>query len=173
MKLLQALVPAMALWCAPALAQTPRLSLWITEAIGATNAERCAHPALADSRKLEALRAKITYRIEDSDVARWEPATASWTLHDDAAMSARDRAWKIVDRCFILWVDGKPVATGVALWTHSARMVDLPVLAIGVKGNALSLRLGSRHGGPDTAPVAREQINSALEGKRFPSSARQ
>ena len=164
MKLLQTLIPVAALWCAQAAAETPRLSLWITEAIGASNAGQCG---LQGAMHMEALRAKVTYRIDDAEVAAWDPDTATWTLRD-AGVSARERARQIADHCFILWIDGKPAATGVALWTYSARLVSMPVLSVSMASSVVSLRLGTNHGGSTSAPVAYERIKEALKTKTMP-----
>lgn len=172
MKLLQALILSTALWGAGAVAETPRLSLWITEAIGATNAAQCAQPAPHDSTKLAALRARATYQVEEADVALWDRATATWTLRDDGT-PLRERAWKMADRCFILWIDGKAVATGVALWTYSARLVRMPVLSLSTEGGALSLRLGANHGGSSSIPVVPDRIDEvlkAVQGRNGPGA---
>ncbi|WP_255990119.1 hypothetical protein [Chitinolyticbacter albus] len=164
MKLLKILIPAAVLCSAQAAAETPRLSLWITEAIGATDAGQCAQPALHSEMKLAALRAKISDRIDDADIAFWNPATATWTL-GDAATPASDRARQIADHCFVLWINGKPTAAGVALWTHSARLVHMPVLGVSVADGALSLRLGAQHGASPNPPLAFEGINEVLKEK--------
>lgn len=170
MKLLQALIPAAALWCTQAAAEAPRLSLWFSEAIGASNAEQCARPAPLDNMKLEALRAQVTHRLDDRDVVLWDPATATWTLRD-AGVPARKLAWQLVDRCFMLWIDGKPAAAGVALWTHSARLVSMPVLGVSVEDGALSVRLGADHGGSSSVPVVYERIKEVLKTKTMPGKA--
>ncbi|HSC79493.1 MAG TPA: hypothetical protein VLC08_03990 [Chitinolyticbacter sp.] len=144
--------------------ETPRLSLWITDAIGTTDAGQCAQPALHSETKLAALLTKVSYRIDEADVAYWNPATATWTLRD-ASIPTQDRARQIADHCFVLWLDGKPAAAGVALWTHSARLVHMPVLGVSVANGAVSLRLGTQHGSSPNPPLAFEGINEALKEK--------
>lgn len=164
MKLFQLLAPIAVLWSAQAMAQTPRLSLWITEAIGATNAAQCALPAMQDDMQAAALRMNVTYRIDDTDVAAWDPATATWLLRT-TDIPAREHARRLADHCFLLWLDGKPAASGVALSTYSARLVSMPVLGVHVAGNTLSLRLGANHAGRLSAPVARHGIDEVLRMK--------
>lgn len=164
MTLLKTLCTVAVLTCTQAHAEAPRLSLSITDAIGATNASQCALPGISMHLRPKLWQEKTTYQLTDTDIASWDPATAVWTLHR-TGVPANDSARRVVDHCFVLQVDGAPIASGVALSTYSARLVSMPVLGVSVKGDTMSFRLGANTASESSVPVLHDRIGKALEGK--------
>lgn len=126
-----------------AAAEQPRLALWITEPIGATDGSRCnLHSASADTVPLPVVAPTLTER----DIRAWDPQTARWTL-DPAHFSGNESAQKLRDHCFILALDGKAVSSGMALSEHSARLSGFPTLIVMNRNGAIVLELlSSNHG---------------------------
>jgi hypothetical protein len=169
MKPIKTLFTLAILICAYAQAESPRLSLSITEAIGATDARQCALPARLVQMHPESWKKKITYQVTDADITGWDPVKGIWNV-SGASIPAPDIARRVVDRCFIILVDGKPVASGVALWTYSARLMRMPVLGVSASADSVSFRLGANYASQSSMPVVWDAINKALEGKPQPAS---
>lgn len=129
----------------------PRLALWITDPIGMTNGEHCVLPA---NTALPASAPTVT----EKDVVAWQAETFSWTL-DSSRFAGSDGAWKLQDHCFVLAVDGKPLASGLALSSYSARLTGLPTLIVTQRKESLTLQLMS---GNHVGPLARSLHSDAI-----------
>lgn len=127
-----------------AAAEQPRLALWITEPIGTSSGSKCnLNLSAADAAKLPVTSPTLTER----DVIAWNPSTARWKL-DPARFTDNEHAQQLKDHCFILAIDGKPAASGMALAEYSARLSGFPTMIILSRNNALELELlSNNHGG--------------------------
>lgn len=133
-------------------AESPRLTLWITEPVGATNAAHC-----------HAIAPRIPPGppdITEHDVTGWDPESAAWIL-DPNRLS--ETARMPADRCFVLALDGK-IISGVILSTHSARLIRFPTLAVDTRKCMLSWRLTSGHGGA-AFPLEHELLDRILKAQ--------
>lgn len=137
-------------------AVSPRLALWITDPIGATNAAQCHQMAL---RQPPATSPTATER----DVTGWDRRDATWTL-DPARHAGAEVAESMTDHCFVLSLDGKLIS-GVVLSRHSARLVRFPTLAVSSRDGVLSLRLLSGFAGEATPPLDSERLDRILHDK--------
>lgn len=129
----------LALVSGTAFAEPPRMSLSITQPIGAAAGDLCVKDTIREPLPVGGLM------LTERDVASWEPATGIWVL-DPARLSGFDNGWRLVDHCYELAIDGKVISKGMVLWMHSARLIRFPVLLVASQKKSLSLQLRSGHG---------------------------
>jgi hypothetical protein len=126
-------------------ADAPRLALWITEPIGASDGSKCGLARIPLSGAPFPLP-ETSPTLTERDVNAWDNSTARWTLNP-ARFAASGDGQKLEDHCFVLALDGKPAASGMVLSSYSARRTDLPTIITTRKGNTLVLELlSSSHG---------------------------
>ena len=135
---------------------SPRLALWITDPIGATNAAQCHQMA-----RLRPPAASPT--VTERDVTGWDMRNANWTL-DPVRHAGAEVAGSMTDHCFVLSLDGKLIS-GVVLSLHSARLIRFPTLAVSSRDGVLSLRLLSGFAGEATPPLDSERLDRILHDK--------
>lgn len=149
-----------ALLCATAIAaaaDAPRLALWITDSIGATNGSKCRFPNAAVSLRLPTTTPTLT----EQDVIAWNANQGRWTLAPDRfpVSAAFD---KLQDRCFVLAIDDKLAASGVVLASYSARLIDFPAISVINQKDKLDLQLTSTFHGSFMHPIQTEALNAVL-----------
>lgn len=126
-----------------ALADAPRLQLFITAPIGASDAGMCYQPTPLPARLESPPKAGVV--LTEQDVVKWERESGRWTI--DPARFAGDQAgWKLADHCFVLAIDGRVVTNGVVLWSHSERLIRFPTVSITADDKLLVLQLTSEFG---------------------------
>jgi hypothetical protein len=140
----------------------PRLMLWVTDSIGASNAAQCKQEELP-APKLPTRAPTLT----EQDVAAWDAHSARWTLKPSRFATA-DAAHNLQDHCFVLAIDGKLVSSGAVLSSHSARLITFPTLSVLTQNNAVSLQLNSGHRGPRSQPIHVDALDAVLA--RLPAS---
>lgn len=114
-------------------ADAPRLALWVTDSIGMSAADKCNLPAASG---LPATSPTLTER----DVTAWNADNARWTLRT-TRFAGGDAGQTLQDRCFVLAIDGKLIASGVVLSSYSARLIEFPIISVQNRNNALDLQL--------------------------------
>lgn len=117
----------------------PRLALWITEPIGATRHIQCPHQT-APGMALQLPESQPT--LTEHDITAWNTRNGRWTLNA-ARFAGVEAAQKLQDHCFILAIDNKLIASGVALSSHSERRVKSPTLSVSSQKRGLVLQLTS------------------------------
>ncbi len=118
-------------------AEMPRLSLWITDSVGAGNGAEC------DLSKDSAARSRVPLKpptLTEDDVAAWNPDTALWTLNP-VRVSRSDGSQKLIDHCFVLAIEGKVISSGIVLSSYSARLVRFPTINVFTRQDAVDLQL--------------------------------
>jgi hypothetical protein len=125
-------------FCASAAcAEPPRMQLWITQSnAGLTDVSVCRPPTDSSAPP------NISLLLTEHDVVAWSKQTGAWSL--DAHRFPNTKAgWQLVDHCFVLAIDGKPISSGVVLWKHSARLTKIPTLLVSMRHHSLMLQLAS------------------------------
>jgi hypothetical protein len=150
---------------AAAQAQTQRIQLAITAEIGNTSGAQCGLSSAALATALDHPSAKNLI-LTEKDIVHWDTDKGDITL-------PRDRfgdPWRIQDHCFVLTIDGKPVASGMALSSHTARLTRFPILQVITAGstgdlrNGVVLRLTSGNEGGAVRPIFRNELDTVLYG---------
>lgn len=147
---------------APA-ADDVRLALWVTDRIGVNSGIECYR---TDSAAMPLLPA-TTPTLTEHDVTAWNPTQGRWTL-DPARFAGTDAEKKLVDRCFILAIDGQPVSSGVVLSEYSARLTGFPTINVMNRNNVLDLQLLSSNHGPHMRLIHIDALKDVLSPKPAP-----
>jgi hypothetical protein len=150
--------------------QTNRLSLWITDTLAARGnaADACYLPANAAAPALPPANADT--RITEHDVESYARDTARWSLDPKRipASVARDR---LLDRCFVLAIDGRVVSGGVVLSSHSARLTGGPTIFVYERGGRIMLELLSSGHGPNMRHPLMPELDRIFAAKPAPNTA--
>lgn len=109
------------------------LSLWVTNTFGLTDGHQCVQPV---GSALPSTSPTLT----DEDVFLGDEGLAYWVLDTDA-FEAPESEFALTDRCFVLALDGRLIASGVVLASRSERLTALPTLIVDEMGKAVRLRL--------------------------------
>lgn len=138
-----------------AAAEAPRLVLSITESIGQSDGEQCT------LGKLPAMASPVSLTLTEWDAVAWHAEYGRWTLDPnrfpiDGAMP------KLVDRCFILSINGKVIEAGVALSVNTPRMTGYPTLNVIPKDGDLVLQLTSGNHGRHIRLLHRQAMDAVL-----------
>lgn len=137
-------------------AEVPRLALWITDPIGLKPVEVCAQP-LAPGMELPVTAPSLT----DRDVTGWNRDSGRWTFSPASLAGGESR---LKDHCFVLAIDGRLVSRGVVLSSHSARLVEFPVISVHDHDHATDLRLTSGNNGLGARRIHVEALDAVLAG---------
>lgn len=165
MKRLTLFLSSLAFSATACAADAPRLMLWVTDSISATNGAHCRLAELP-APTLPALQPSVT----EQDVTAWDPLSARWTLNP-ARFAVAAAAHTLQDHCFVLAIDGKFVSSGVLLSEHSARLIDFPTISVSTQDNVLSLQLNSSHRGGHRRPIHVDALNGVLGQRPVPTQA--
>lgn len=145
----------------PAFAQTPatpRLMLWATGPIGASDGAQCA---LAQDAQQEAAAMAARTTLTEEDVGSWNPVNGHWVLAP-RFFSADSAAQLLRDHCFVFAIDGKVLARGMALASESARLTALPTLRIHRNGNAPYVQVTSGNQGNPAQVIHADALDAVL-----------
>jgi hypothetical protein len=139
----------------------PRLMLWLTESIGATDASQCnLHTTSNIAHPLPA----ITPAVTEKDVIAWDLNTVLITL-DPARFNSGNAIYALQDHCFILAIEGKMVASGVVLSSYSARYIRFPTLRVFNRKEEIDVQLTSDFTGYNSTPILVNKIDAVLGRK--------
>ena len=156
MKNLALLLVTLVFSTAASAADAPRLMLWVTDSIGASNAAQCKLAELpAPSLPTKAPT------LTEQDVAAWNAHSARWTLNP-TRFTGSDAAHTLQDHCFVLAIDGKLVSSGVVLSLYSARLITFPTLSVLSQDKAVTLQLNSGHQGNRSQPIHVDALDAVL-----------
>lgn len=134
---------------------TPRLELWITEPIGATNASQC---------NLQASPATLPLTqptLTEQDIIAWDSSKAFWTLNP-VRFSRSNAMQQLQDHCFVLTIDGKLLSSGVVLAAYSARLIRFPTISVHHRNKFLDLQLTGGFYGSHSQPILVNELNAVL-----------
>ena len=159
MKKLSALLVGLTL-SASAAAASPRLALWITEPIGATNGTQCNLQTSFIPKELSTMQPTLT----EQDITAWDTVRAIWTLNS-ARFDSNNDVFKLQDHCFVLSIDGKLISSGVVLSAHSARWIGFPTLRVYDRGGEVNLQLISSNQSSNVRPIHVDALDAVL-GRR-------
>jgi hypothetical protein len=144
-------------------AQAQRVQIAITAQISNTSGAQCGLPSTVLATALDHPSPKYLI-LTEKDIVHWDADKGDMTI-------PRDRfgdPWRIQDHCFVLAIDGKPVASGMALSSHTARLTRFPILQVitssGDLRSEVVLRLTSGNEGGAVRPIFRNELDTVLYG---------
>lgn len=133
-----------------ALAQGERLSLAFTDLTP-------ADPAACMAPDLMTIGA-----ITEDDVGAWLPADSRWYFDPERADPTAGA--KVLNRCFILTIDGREITRGIALMSDSPRVSNVPTLSV-TQDNVLTFQLVSGNQVRSVAPVFSDELKRVIGQK--------
>jgi hypothetical protein len=167
-RMLTVLLAALTLSAAVNATEPARLTLWVTDQIGATRGDQCEqNPSSAAVAGLPVTLPTLT----EHDVIAWNAEDAHWTLNPER-FTSKNAIQTLEDRCFVLAIDGKWVSSGIVLSSYSARLTGLPTLSVIRKNKMLYLQLTSGNHGEHSRLIHVEALNAVLGQSTRPESNR-
>ncbi len=139
-------------------ATPPRLMLWATKPIGATNGDHCG-PAVEKNQSANLPPAPPT--LTEQDIESWNPDNGRIRLWP-ARRPATDTMRLLRDHCFVLALDGHVVERGIALDPESARMTGLPTLTLYRDQAAPYVQMTSGNHGLNVRVIHSAEIDTVL-----------
>lgn len=129
----------------------PRLTVWVSDPVGASDGRHCAAGPASPPDTAPILT--------EADVVAWSPSSGRWRL-------ARDPGAGFVDHCFLLSIDGTHLTRGMILSSHSARLTALPVLTTFRRGEGVELWLSA--GFPEGGLLHRKPLGLVFDRRPLP-----
>lgn len=120
--------------------QHVRLQLWVIDTIGTGNGSACEFAG-------DAVLPSSSPTLTERDVAHWDKVAERWHLGSNSLLSG------LLDRCFVLAVDGKLLSSGLVLSSRSARLNGLNTLNVYANKQGAYLQLTSGNHGQHSRTI--------------------
>jgi len=125
--------------CKLAIANDLTFGIWPTQSIATTGdfASSCQTP-----NRVIPKYTSVAPAVTERDIAAWDESNGKFTLKE-TNWKTQELKELLLDRCFVLVVNGRILTQGVILSSHSARLSTIPTLSVFSENDKLILQFNA------------------------------